>query len=191
MLEVSWYVIFKLQVFRKRFQMVTVEMGWLRIQNLLESCVTCMVYQLHLISVQPIAVIEWLAQSKTISIAEVVELYKSLARVVNHFCYSMKNKKNKEALHSAMELVNMTLKHILSWCGTQMAHFLDACTDIILWVYFWKFFWKWRTKSKLVKATFKFHKPQCNECNHKIPFEVSNEGVFCYLLRKTCSIIQK
>ena len=64
-------------------------------------------------SVQPIAVIEWLTQSRTMCIAEVVELYKSLSQVVNHFCYSIKNKKNKEALHSAMELVNMTLKHII------------------------------------------------------------------------------
>ena len=54
-----------------------------------------MVYQLHLINVQLIAVIEWLAQSKTMCIAEVVELYKSLSQVVKHFCYSTKNKKTK------------------------------------------------------------------------------------------------
>ena len=60
-------------------------------------------------------------------IAEVVELYESLSPVVKHFSYSIKN---KEALNSAMELLNMTPKHLLSWCGTQMAHFLDACTQI-------------------------------------------------------------
>ena len=68
-----------------------------------------------------------LARSKTMCIAEVVKLYESLPTIVNHFSYSIKN---KEALNSAMELLNMTPKHLLSWCSTQMAHFLDACTQI-------------------------------------------------------------
>ena len=66
-----------------------------------------------------------LAQSKTTCIAEVVELHEKLSPVVKHFSYSIKN---KEALNRAMELLNMTAKHLLSWCVTQVAHFLDACT---------------------------------------------------------------
>ena len=60
-------------------------------------------------------------------VAEFVELYETLSPEVKHFSYSIKN---KEALNSAMELLNMTPKHFLPWCGTQMAHFLDACTQI-------------------------------------------------------------
>ena len=44
-------------------------------------------------------------------IAEVFELYEGLSPVVNYFSYSIKN---KEALSSAMELLNMTPKHLLS-----------------------------------------------------------------------------
>ena len=141
----------------KRFQLVTVEMGWLRIQNLLESCVTCMVYQLNLISVQPVAVIEWLARSKTMCIAEVIELYKILSRDVTHFCYSIKNKKNKEALNGAMKLVNMTPKHILSWCGTQMTHFLGACWNNPLSL-FLKIFLKMKNKNETGKGYLKISK---------------------------------
>ena len=60
-------------------------------------------------------------------IAEAAELYESLSPVVKDFSCSIKN---KETLNGAMELFNMTPKHLLSWCGTQMAHFLDACTQI-------------------------------------------------------------
>ena len=60
-------------------------------------------------------------------IVEVVELYESLSLVVKHFSYSFKN---KEALNSVMELLNMKPKHLLSWYNTQMAHFLDPDTQI-------------------------------------------------------------
>ena len=44
-----------------------------------------------------------LAQSKTMCIAEVVELHESLSPVVKQFSYSIKNKKT---LNSTMELLN-------------------------------------------------------------------------------------
>ena len=67
------------------------------------------------------------ARSKTICIAEVVESYESLFAVVKHFSHSTED---KEALNTSMELLDMTPKHLLSWCGKRMAHFLDACTQI-------------------------------------------------------------
>ena len=57
-----------------------------------------------------------LVQSKIMCIVGIVELYESLSLVVKHFSYSFKN---KEALSS-----------LLSWCNTQMAHFLDPGTQI-------------------------------------------------------------
>ena len=64
-----------------------------------------------------------LARSKTMSVPEVVELYESMRPVVKHFSYSVKD---KELLDCAMEILDMTPFHLLSWCGTRMAHFLDA-----------------------------------------------------------------
>ena len=44
--------------------------------------------------------------------AEAAELYGSLSPVVKHFSYSIKN---NEALNNAIEILNMTPKHLLSW----------------------------------------------------------------------------
>ena len=60
-------------------------------------------------------------------IAKAVELYENLSPVVKHFSSSIKN---RETLNSTMKLLSMTPKHLLSWCSSQMAHFLDAWTQI-------------------------------------------------------------
>ena len=68
-----------------------------------------------------------MARSKTMCVDEMVELYESMSPVVKHFSYSVKN---RETLDCAMELLEMTPLHLLSWCGTRMAHFLDASLQI-------------------------------------------------------------
>ena len=69
-----------------------------------------------------------IARSKTMCVDEMVELYAlSMSPVVKHFSYSAKN---GETLDRAMELLEMTPLHLLSWCGTRMAHFLDASLQI-------------------------------------------------------------
>ena len=68
-----------------------------------------------------------MTRSKTMCVDEMVELYESMSPVVKHFSYSVKN---RETLARAMELLEMTPLHLLSWCGTRMAHFLDASLQI-------------------------------------------------------------
>ena len=68
-----------------------------------------------------------MARSKTMCVDEMFELYESMSPVVKHFSYSVKN---RETLDRAMELLEMTPLHLLSWCGTRMAHFLDASLQI-------------------------------------------------------------
>ena len=65
-----------------------------------------------------------LARLKTMCVDEVKELYESLAPMIKHLSYSVKN---KDAFERAMETSGRTPQHLLSWCGTHMAHFLDAC----------------------------------------------------------------
>ena len=50
-------------------------------------------------------------------------LYESLKTVVSHFEMS-----NRSLLVAAMEILEMTKGlHLISWCATRMAHFLQAC----------------------------------------------------------------
>ena len=57
-------------------------------------------------------------------VEEVKTLYSTLRTVIKHFELSVKN---KEKLDECMEILGMTPIHLLSWCSTRMAHFLEAC----------------------------------------------------------------
>ena len=59
------------------------------------------------------------------SIEAVKETYAVLDSVVRHFGRNVNNKKN---LDKCMRILEMKEVHLISWCGTQMAHFLDAGT---------------------------------------------------------------
>ena len=69
-------------------------------------------------------VLKRLAKSKTMSVAEVTELYTCLRTIIKHFEASIKN---KELLDECMEILEMSPVHLISWCQTRMAHFLSAC----------------------------------------------------------------
>ena len=71
----------------------------------------------------------------TMSIEAVKEAYAVLGSVVRHFGRSVKN---KESLDKCMRILEMKEVHLISWCGTRMAHFLDACTlfsEVVVAVY--------------------------------------------------------
>ena len=68
--------------------------------------------------------IKRLAQSKTMNVQEVTICYECLRTVIKHFESSIKN---KDTLDTAMEILGMTPLHLLSWCQTRMAHFLNSC----------------------------------------------------------------
>ena len=65
--------------------------------------------------------------SKTMSVPELTTLYETLRTIVKHFECSIKN---KELLDQAMENLELTRLHQMSWCQTRMAHFLTACGSI-------------------------------------------------------------
>ena len=65
-----------------------------------------------------------LTTSKTMNVPEVTVVYECLRTVIKHFEQSIKN---KETLDQAMEILDMTPLHLLSWCQTRMAHFLKSC----------------------------------------------------------------
>ena len=67
--------------------------------------------------------IKRLTTSKTMNVPEVTTLYECLRRVVKHFEASVKN---KELLDKAMEILEASPLHLISWCQTRMAHFLKA-----------------------------------------------------------------
>ena len=68
--------------------------------------------------------IKRLGTSKTMNVPEVTTLYECLRTVIKHFESSVKN---KEILDQYMEILEMTLLHLLSWYQTRMVHFLKSC----------------------------------------------------------------
>ena len=58
------------------------------------------------------------------SVEQVKLLYDSLKTITKHFESSVKN---KEKLNECMQMMNLTPIHLISWCTTRMAHFLEAC----------------------------------------------------------------
>ena len=67
--------------------------------------------------------IKRLTTSKTMNVPDVTILYECLRRVVKHFECSIKN---KELLDEALEILESSPLHLISWCQTRMAHFLKA-----------------------------------------------------------------
>ena len=65
-----------------------------------------------------------LAKSQTMSVEKVTLLYTTLRSVTKHFEMSPKS---KEILDKCFEILDMSSISVISWCGTRMAHFLDAC----------------------------------------------------------------
>ena len=55
---------------------------------------------------------------------QVKTLYNCLRTIIKLFESSIKN---KERLDQYMGFLEMTPIHLISWCGTRMAHFLEAC----------------------------------------------------------------
>ena len=55
---------------------------------------------------------------------QVKTLYNCLRTIIKHFESSVKN---KERLDQCMGFLEMTPIHLISWCGTRMVHFLEAC----------------------------------------------------------------
>ena len=67
--------------------------------------------------------IKRLATSKTMNVPEVTALYECLRAMIKHFKSSVKN---IELLDDAMEILEASKLHLISWCQTRMAHFLNA-----------------------------------------------------------------
>ena len=57
-------------------------------------------------------------------VEEVKSLYNCMKPVVKHFQHSSKS---KECLDSAMAMLDLSPIHLMSWCATRMAHFIEAC----------------------------------------------------------------
>ena len=76
-----------------------------------------------------------LARSQTMSVEQVTLLYPCLKTVTKHFTNSCKS---KEQLDKAMCMLELKPIHMLSWCATRMAHFMEACVsfdDILIPMY--------------------------------------------------------
>ena len=58
---------------------------------------------------------------------EISKLYETLRSVVKHFYFSGKS---KEILDNAMAILELQPMKLVSWCGTRMCHFLDACHTV-------------------------------------------------------------
>ena len=67
--------------------------------------------------------IKRLTTSKTMNVPDVTTLYECLRKFVKHFESSIKN---KELLDEALEILESSPLHLISWCQTRMAHFLKA-----------------------------------------------------------------
>ena len=65
-----------------------------------------------------------MARSETMSVEAVKTCYESLRPIVNHFSLSPLS---KEVLDESLRILELKPIHLLSWCNTRMAHFLDAC----------------------------------------------------------------
>ena len=65
-----------------------------------------------------------IARSETLSVSEVKVLYESLKPVVQHFKFSGKSKEFLDASMAALEMGHGM--HLITWCATRMAHFLEA-----------------------------------------------------------------
>ena len=68
-------------------------------------------------------VIKRATTSKTINVPELTVLYETIRTVVKHFEGSIKN---QEILEQAMENLELSPIHLISWCQTRMGHFLVA-----------------------------------------------------------------
>ena len=65
-----------------------------------------------------------MARSETMCVEAVKTCYESLRPVVNHFTLSSPS---KDLLDESLRMLELKPIHLLSWCNTRMAHFLDAC----------------------------------------------------------------
>ena len=63
-----------------------------------------------------------LARPKTMNVKETT-FYECIRSIIKHFQCSVKD---KEILDTCLGILELGKMH-LSWCGTRMAHFLDAC----------------------------------------------------------------
>ena len=91
--------------------------------------VTSELYGIHTISLccPPHAAdgsLKRIARSHSMSVAAVKTCYEHLRPIVNHFALSSRS---KELLDESMWMLELKPIHLLSWCNTRMAHFLDAC----------------------------------------------------------------
>ena len=66
-----------------------------------------------------------IARCETMSVNEVKTLYESLKLVVKHFKFSSKSKELLDNCMAALEMSHGI--HLMTWCATRMAHFLEAC----------------------------------------------------------------
>ena len=65
-----------------------------------------------------------IARSETMCVKSVKTCYESLRSIVNHFTLSSQS---KDLLDESLRMLELKPIHLLSWCNTRMAHFLDAC----------------------------------------------------------------
>ena len=69
-----------------------------------------------------------IALSETMSVNEVKTLYESLKLVVKHFKFSSNSKKLLDNCMAALEMSHCI--HLMTWCATRMAHFLEVCKRV-------------------------------------------------------------
>ena len=65
-----------------------------------------------------------IARSETMSVGAVKSCYEHFRPIVNHFALSSQS---KDLLDESLRMLELKPIHLLSWCNTRMAHFLDAC----------------------------------------------------------------
>ena len=58
------------------------------------------------------------------NVEEVTTFYECIRSIIKHFQCSVKD---KEILDTCLGILELGKMHLLSWRGTRIAHFLDAC----------------------------------------------------------------
>ena len=58
------------------------------------------------------------------NVEKVTTFYECIRSIIKHFQCSVKD---KEILDTCLGILELGKMHLLSWCGTRMAHSLDAC----------------------------------------------------------------
>ena len=62
--------------------------------------------------------------SETMNADKVMTFYECIRTIIKHFQCSVKD---TEILDTFVAILELGERHLISWCATRMAHFLEAC----------------------------------------------------------------